>query len=81
MEKEWLFVLGTAIIVLITIIGLVSISANTTGAVIYGKCWDLNQPMADRSKDVVRMQGCIVENTRVCCPFESCPDIEELSCS
>ena len=81
MEKHWLFIIGLSIVLILTIIGILGIS-QTTGAFISKGCWELEKPIEQESELALRMQGCIIERDlqRVCCPFDACPNIEEISC-
>jgi hypothetical protein len=81
MEKKWLFVIGVLIILILTAISILGITS-TTGSVIYGKCWGAHEQISQNSEIALKAQGCIVEpeRNRVCCPFETCPNAEEIKC-
>lgn len=71
MEKRWVFVLGIVIVMIIASISLFSIT-ETTGSFVYGKCWKTSDLSEDQDISL-KVQGCIVEEDRACCPFENCP--------
>jgi len=81
MEKGWLFIIGILIIITLTAIGIFGITS-ITGSAIYGKCWYLEKPLAQNSELVLKLQSCVVDkvNSKVCCPFDSCPSSEEIRC-
>jgi hypothetical protein len=80
MEKKWLFVIGILIVMILAAISFLSIT-ETTGSFVYGKCWDTGKLTAENEL-ALKMKGCVVEadKSRVCCPFESCPDIAGVKC-
>ena len=53
----------------------------TTGSFVYGKCWPLE---VDTDQDLfdLKLKGCIVESeeNRICCPFETCPEVAGIIC-
>lgn len=78
MEKKWLFVIGILIVMTLAAVSFLSIT-QTTGSFVYGKCWDTKSLTAENEL-ALKMKGCIVEDTRTCCPFESCPGIAGVNC-
>jgi hypothetical protein len=81
MEKGWLFIIGIFVIIVLTAIAFFGITS-ITGSAIYGKCWHLEKPLTQSSEMILKMQGCVVDkdNSKVCCPFDSCPSAEEIKC-
>lgn len=81
MEKNWLFIIGIVVIIIITAIAVFGITS-LTGSVVYGKCWQISAPLSQSSEAVLKMQGCIIDNAsqKVCCPLDSCPTVEGIKC-
>ena len=71
-------IVGIIIIMIIAAIGIFSVT-QTTGSVIYGKCWEYNH-LDEQEAMTLKLQGCIVEDERACCPFETCPETDGILC-
>ncbi len=78
MEKKWLFIIGILVVMILAAVSFLSIT-QTTGSFVYGKCWSTGE-IAKQDSFNLRVQGCVIEDARICCPFESCPDVAGVKC-
>lgn len=89
-------VLGVFLVILLIVGAIYLFNANaTTGAIVYGKCWE-SKDMSMETNSKLSAAGCSIEANvckkepyfckhmdtyaRVCCPMETCPDYPEIYC-
>lgn len=80
MERKWIFIVGVAIVIILTGILFLDL-VKTTGSIALNACWEKEVNFTEENGFSLKAQGCILDEKKACCPFPSCPENNGLNCN